>query len=757
MSFSSRVLRLVCFVLALLLLLSTSGCSSADIWGIPKETFLTRIKHRNVEFLRHINYDQVSLKQVFQLGEGAGYYMSFVYKELGLDDLAEEMLGLQWNRGQGPWKRESAVLLLSSLVESKQYLKAEEFAEDARDIFPQHATLCRLHVESMYWQEKTQGVLKAIEELAGISGVSLDELFREDPEMHLFYAATMCELEKEGWQKQFLSLFTGVPASMFHVRGHDFLLHKGVLRSGFTAMEKQLIEGKYNLARGYWREAFDLWEPLFYSQPDLMTTDTMVKEAARLFSITGEEDRGTVLLAGLGEKDLPVNPYILNISLGRLESGPRNYRDAALFFKEALEHSSSGRERDIALWLHMDALFDDDPLTAAAEMDWYVTQWVDPAYYHDILEELCSFLVREKDWTFLLKVYNDIRHVADPVTELRYRSAIVQAAEAGLLNASPAYIEELQSFPVQETRFDTSSLYYTFLFSSLPEELTERGVFPTLTGELGTSGPTESADSTNPVAGEDTQENPEKQEQREEARGGEAEHFISGFMQFGLYEEAYNLLLSRFDKVDLAFSRRTAEELAGQGLFYESVVIMKLLFNAEEYTVDLDDYTLLYPRPYYSEMRRLSEKQSLSVSVFYGLVREESHFKAAIVSHAGAVGLAQMMPSTAEHVAMLMRKQEYELTNPSDNLEMGAFYFNRLMGQFDVPSRALYAYNAGPNRVRSWEAQFGDLPGPLFLEAIPFKETRHYGRKVLVSALYYAYLYENKLPDEIISSFFKDR
>jgi hypothetical protein len=742
MSFSSKVLRLVCFVLALLLLLSTSGCSSADIWGIPKETFLTRIKHRNVEFLRHINYDKVSLKQVFQLGESAGYYMSFVYKELGLNDLAEEMLELQWDRGPGAWKRESAVLLLSSLVESKQYLKAEEFAKRVRSVFPNHAVLCRLHIESMYWQEKTGEVLKTIEELAGISGVSLEELFREDPEMHLYYAATMCELEKEGWQKQFLSLFTGAPASMFHVRGHDFLLHKGVLRNGFTAMEKQFIEGKYNMARGYWREAFDLWEPLFRAAPGLMTTDTMIKETARLFSITGEEKRGAALLTGLGEQDLSINPYILNISLGRLESGPRNYHDAALFFKEALEHSSSGRERDIALWLHMDALFDNDPLTAAAEMDWYVTQWVDPSYYHDILEELCSFLVREKDWTFLLKVYNDIRNDADPVTELRYRSAIVQASEAGLLNASPAFIEELHSPPVQETLFDTSSLYYTFLFSRLPEELTERGVFPTLTeepdretGVTETSDPTEPGDSNGPIAA--------------------VEQFISGFMQFGLYEEAYNLLLTRFDEVGLTFCRQIAEELAEQGHFYESVVIMKLLFNAEGYTVGLTDYNLLYPQPYYSEMRRLSVEQSLPLAIFYGLVREESHFKAAIVSHAGAVGLAQMMPSTAEHVAMLMRKKEYELTNPSDNLEMGAFYFNRLMGQFDVPSRALYAYNAGPNRVRSWEAQFGDLPGPLFLEAIPFKETRHYGRKVLVSALYYAYLYENKLPDEIISSFFK--
>ena len=731
--------RRVCFVLALLLLFCTSSCTSSDIWGIPNETFLARIEHHNIEFLRHINYDQVSLKQVFQLGDGAGYYMSFVYKELGLDNLAAEMLELQWEQGPGPWKRESALLLLSSLIESKQYRKAEEFAQRARGAFPQNTVISRLHIDSMYWQEKTAEVLEAIEELAGISEVPLDELFREDPELHLYYAATMCELEQEGWQKQFLSLFTEAPASLFHVRGHDFLFNKGVLRSGFTSMEKQFIEGKYNMAKGYWREAFDLWEPLFISAPGFMITDTMIKETARLFSITGERKRGAALLTGLGEKDLPVNPYILKVSLGRLESGARNYRDAAHLFEEALEHSSSGRERDIAIRLHMEALFDDDPLTAATEMDWYVTQWVDSSSYQDILEELCSFLVREQDWTFLLNVYNDIRNDADPRTELRYRSAIVHAAEVGLLHASPAFIEELRSSPVKETLFDTSSLYYTFLFSRLPEELTERGVFPPSAGGL--NGETDPLDS-NPADLQETQ--------------GEAESFISGFMRFGLYEQAYNLLLLRFDEIGLTFGRRLAGELAEQGYVYESVVIMKQLFKADGYNAGPADYHLLYPRPYYSEVRRLSVKQSLSISIFYGLIREESHFKASIVSRAGAVGLAQIMPSTAEHVAMLMRKQEYELTNPSDNLEMGAFYFNRLIGRFDAPSRALYAYNAGPTRVRSWEARFGELPGPLFLEAIPFKETRHYGRKVLVSALYYGYLYEDKLPDEVLSSFFKD-
>jgi soluble lytic murein transglycosylase len=67
---------------------------------------------------------------------------------------------------------------------------------------------------------------------------------------------------------------------------------------------------------------------------------------------------------------------------------------------------------------------------------------------------------------------------------------------------------------------------------------------------------------------------------------------------------------------------------------------------------------------------------------------------------------------------------------------------------------ALFAYNAGPGRMRSWLGTFGHLPPVLFLEALPFRETRNYGRKVLVTTAYYQYLYENRPITESVELFF---
>ena len=63
---------------------------------------------------------------------------------------------------------------------------------------------------------------------------------------------------------------------------------------------------------------------------------------------------------------------------------------------------------------------------------------------------------------------------------------------------------------------------------------------------------------------------------------------------------------------------------------------------------------------------------------------------------------------------------------------------------------ALFAYNGGPTRVRRWQRAASDLPIDLFLETIPFLETRDYGRKVLSAAAFYGYLYYNKTVHQVV-------
>ena len=128
-------------------------------------------------------------------------------------------------------------------------------------------------------------------------------------------------------------------------------------------------------------------------------------------------------------------------------------------------------------------------------------------------------------------------------------------------------------------------------------------------------------------------------------------------------------------------------------------------------------------------------------------------FSSSVASHAGAVGLSQLMPATAEDVADRMGLAGPELTDPETNLAIVSRYLRMLLYRFELPVAALAAYNAGQGRVRRWLA--GAPEGMVaFHERIPFWETRHHVRKVVVSAVYYNYLYNDLSPVETVRFFF---
>ncbi|WP_069471609.1 lytic transglycosylase domain-containing protein [Candidatus Marithrix sp. Canyon 246] len=112
--------------------------------------------------------------------------------------------------------------------------------------------------------------------------------------------------------------------------------------------------------------------------------------------------------------------------------------------------------------------------------------------------------------------------------------------------------------------------------------------------------------------------------------------------------------------------------------------------------------------------RRYNVKQSLVCAI----INQESRWKPRAVSHAGAVGLMQIMPATGRSACDLSRK---ELFNPSKNINCGVYYFNEQFKRFNSIKRALCAYNAGPHRI----VKYGKCP--------PFKETQHY-QKVILAA-----------------------
>ena len=124
------------------------------------------------------------------------------------------------------------------------------------------------------------------------------------------------------------------------------------------------------------------------------------------------------------------------------------------------------------------------------------------------------------------------------------------------------------------------------------------------------------------------------------------------------------------------------------------------------------------------------------------LIRQESLFDADAVSPVGAVGLMQIMPATGQEIADSTRWADYDpalLTDPAISLHFGASYLEEQLARFDgFWPAVLAAYNGGPHNVaRWWEFPERRLDPELWIDRIPFRETRNYVKRIVAQYLVY--------------------
>jgi len=148
-----------------------------------------------------------------------------------------------------------------------------------------------------------------------------------------------------------------------------------------------------------------------------------------------------------------------------------------------------------------------------------------------------------------------------------------------------------------------------------------------------------------------------------------------------------------------------------------------------------DDLSLRYPLPYHESFETLSAKAGIPPTWAYGVARSESLFMRDVRSRAGAVGLMQLMPKTGRQVARYLRLPYSglnTLTDPHSNIRLGTSYLGQMAERFGGNRvLATAAYNAGPHRVAAWLPDDGAVDARIWIENIPFNETRNYVRRVL--------------------------
>ncbi len=213
---------------------------------------------------------------------------------------------------------------------------------------------------------------------------------------------------------------------------------------------------------------------------------------------------------------------------------------------------------------------------------------------------------------------------------------------------------------------------------------------------------------------------------------------ILEFQHFGRHEQArqqWRFAIQRLNHWQLPAAAYIAQEMGWKRLAMATLIQAELR----------DDVISRFPIAYREKVLKHAKRSNLDPAIVFGLIRRESGFDEAALSPVGARGLMQIMPQTGRQIAKNLREpwlSANALFDPERNLKYGTYYYRQMMNRFDGHFvLAAAAYNAGPHRVKRWLPDGRALPADIWIEMIPFDETRKYVAAVLT----YAMIYQQRL------------
>jgi len=178
-----------------------------------------------------------------------------------------------------------------------------------------------------------------------------------------------------------------------------------------------------------------------------------------------------------------------------------------------------------------------------------------------------------------------------------------------------------------------------------------------------------------------------------------------------------------------------AAEYAARQKWYDIAII------TADNTKQVHDFNLRYPTPYRDMIHRSAKDEALDEAWVYGLTRQESRFMHYAKSGVGASGLMQLMPATAKWAAKRMGLDNYshdQIHDLGTNIDIGTYYMRHTLDLMNGQAvMATAAYNAGPSRAKRWMAS-NPMEAAIYIETIPFSETRTYVQRVMANAHIYA-------------------
>lgn len=161
-------------------------------------------------------------------------------------------------------------------------------------------------------------------------------------------------------------------------------------------------------------------------------------------------------------------------------------------------------------------------------------------------------------------------------------------------------------------------------------------------------------------------------------------------------------------------------------------------------TAHRDDLNLRFPLAHREAIVGEAKAQGVDPALGYGIIRQESAFSSDARSGAGALGLMQLLPRTAQHLARRLNvplPHRQALLDPSTNLQLGMAHLRQMLERYKNQIVAAAAYNAGAHRVEQWLPRETPVTADIWAETVPYEETRDYIQNVL----YFATIYDERM------------
>lgn len=378
-------------------------------------------------------------------------------------------------------------------------------------------------------------------------------------------------------------------------------------------------------------------------------------------------------------------------------------------FENAISFAKTSQQKDNALWYLFDTGLKNSPSIIVDLVCENAGQIGDPFYFDDFFDSLCVHLLNAGRFEDLGKLYMALDNHASNETVAKYAYIYGRYVQENQEDSKRIYIEAFR----RALKAD-SALYYKILAAE----------------KLGLSDYEKQKIYFSP-----------KTSQKFTQTEGVSE-LLEGYLEFGMTDRLYTEYM-KHDLVDLQTTIDCAAYFKNCSRGDDDFLVQSLRMASRhamrtDEPINMELHNLLYPKNYRENVENVCTKYGISPNSLWALIRSESFFDPDVRSYAGAVGLTQLMEFTAADVARKLKISDYDLSDPEINIELGAFYLSELIQRLDGDLLSAYfSYNAGITRVRRWkqsaQTSWKNLPEDIFLETLPFTETREYGRK-LVSA-----------------------